>query len=106
MLEVSLLEKCFPLFLPNTIDLVVSWTLPNSGRRGWHYLADLDIIPAANVTGELLDKASITTGGGRYEETQVDRTKLIESVHSCELARSSCPIVVEQKETSLEMSGW
>jgi hypothetical protein len=97
-LDTSLLEKCFPLFLPSTVDLVVSWKLPDCGRQGWHYLADLDVIPGTNVAGELLDKASGTTGGGRYEESQVDRAKLIDLVQNCELATAACPLIVVQKE--------
>lgn len=101
-LDPEILAKVFPMYLPATLDLIVFWRLPHSKRQGWHYIPDLPSSPGVNVVRDLLQKASLTIGSGRYEESAQERTKLIECLQSSELARSSCPVLVRQTAVKLE----
>jgi hypothetical protein len=96
------LAKVFPMYLPSTLDLLVFWRLPQSNRQGWHYVPDLPSSPGVSVVRDLLQKASLTIGSGRYEESAQERTKLMECLQFSELARSACPVVVRQTATKLD----
>lgn len=103
-LDPTALAKIFPLFNPFTIDLIVFWQLPQTNRTGWHYLPDLEATRGPNVVIDLLEKAAATFGGGRYEESAQERLKLIEQIHTSDLARSDCPVAVTCQDTNSKRS--
>lgn len=91
------LVKVFPLFNAGTLDLVVSWRMPLSGRQGWHYLPDLECNTGVEAIQELAQRASGILGGGRSEESAQDRSDLIEQIQQSDLVKSTCPLAITQK---------
>lgn len=90
------LARIFPLHLPWSLSVIIFWRLPDLNRQGWNCINGDDAYSAVNVSRGLLQKASATLGGGRYEESAQERARLLQQLKLSDLGRSVCPVVVSQ----------
>lgn len=95
-IDIAILRKVFSLYNPGTIDLLVSWRLPQSARQGWLYRGDLEPPSRARAIRELVQRAAASLGVGRSEESAQDRTILIQQIERSDYAKTSCPLSINQ----------
>jgi hypothetical protein len=93
-------RSIFPLLDPLDLDLIISWSIPETQRTGHYFLHGLRLSPVFSQVEDLrrkIEKAIL--GGGKqtrtmYEETGRLRKLLLDSVLDGVLAKEDDPIVV------------
>jgi hypothetical protein len=93
-------RSIFPLLDPLDLDLMISWSIPESQRSGHFFLHGLRLSPEFSQVEDLRRKIEdAILGGGKqtrtmYEETGRLRKLLLDSVLDGVLAKEDDPIVV------------
>lgn len=93
-------RSVFPLVSPLDLDMVVSWSIPESERSGHSFSHAIRVGPEFSVVEDLRNKIeSAILGGGKqtrtmYEETGRLRKVLLDSVLDGTLAQEDDPLVV------------
>ena len=99
-ISVDTLQRIFPLFDPLDLDILISWSVPSTGRHGHAFLPSLRLAPEFSVVEGVRREvdAAIACGGKQtrtmYEETGRLRRVLMDSVFEGLLAREEDPVVV------------
>jgi hypothetical protein len=93
-------RSIFPLLDPLDLDLIISWSIPETQRSGHFFLHGLRLSPEFSQVEDLRRKIeNAILGGGKqtrtmYEETGRLRKLLMDSVLDGVLAKEDDPIVV------------
>jgi len=93
-------RSIFPLLDPLDLDLIISWSIPESKRSGYFFHHGLRVSPEFSQVEDLRRKIeNAILGGGKqtrtmYEETGRLRKLLLDSVLDGVLAKEDDPIVV------------
>jgi hypothetical protein len=93
-------RSIFPLLDPLDLDLIISWSIPETQRTGHYFLHGLRLSPEFSQVEDLRRKIErAILGGGKqtrtmYEETGRLRKLLLDSVLDGVLAKEDDPIVV------------
>ena len=96
----SVLEASFPLFDPLDLDLVVSWSIPDTSRRGQTILHGSRLSPEFSVVEDVRRQVDLAISRGdkstrdMFEETGRLRRLLVDSVLNGVLAREDDPISI------------
>ena len=95
------IQNIFPLLDPLDLDLIVSWSIPSTSRRGHTILHSTRVAPEFSIVEGVRREvdAAIVSGGKKtrtmYEETGRLRRVLMDSVLNGVLAREEDPVVVK-----------
>jgi len=95
------LQRIFPLFDPLDLDLIFTWSIPSSSRRGRAFLHSLRLSPEFSIVDDIRMEvdAAIAKGGKQtrtmYEETGRLRRVLMDSVLDGVLSLEEDPVVVK-----------
>lgn len=92
-IPMALHQHLFPLFNPRSLDLVVFWTVPSTGERGHHHLADIPLGAGSNRLKQVLETAELKAGG-LYAESQRERSTLLAGLRRSEMGVDEPPAKV------------
>jgi hypothetical protein len=92
-----MIQRLFPLFTPHSLDMIVFWRIPSSGRRGFVVLSELQIGAGHGMLQNILEQASESKGKSIYVETKREHELLLQHFRDCEWNRETDPLVVSVK---------
>ncbi|KAJ7071158.1 ER-golgi trafficking TRAPP I complex 85 kDa subunit-domain-containing protein [Mycena amicta] len=92
----------FPLHNPNSVDVVVSWTISSQERHGHLYVSGVTLGASHAALKEMIDEAEgAKVKRSMYAETQRQRQELVESLRHSEWNTEMNPIVLTREEKPL-----
>lgn len=88
------LQNLFPLYGPNTLDLVLLWKSPTSSRYGILLKSNIQVGVGHGLLEPVLERVAQSKGKSMYAETMRENELLLQHFRECEWNRETDPLVV------------
>ncbi|KAG7450664.1 uncharacterized protein BT62DRAFT_927934 [Guyanagaster necrorhizus] len=95
-------SSIFPLYHPNSVDIVVFWEIPAQHRSGHVLLAGINLGAGHAALRDIVNLAeNAKATRSMYAETQREKVKILQSVRDCEWNSEMNPIVLTVRTTDI-----
>ncbi|KAG8826095.1 hypothetical protein FRC19_009702 [Serendipita sp. 401] len=90
----QVLQSLFPLYGPNSVDIIILWKLPSSARYGLVTFCDMQTGVAHGLLDRVIEQAMERKGKSIYAETKREHELLLQHFKECVWNRETDPLVV------------